>query len=218
MTKTPKWLPDGSGIDPDSLDGDTVVETLSGFRRARHAVVPIVRVFADVTPPKPDPRVEVVAQILDRRAVSLTIAPIGLRAANAYVTDLHRHHGPTRGHKFSIACLDDSGRLCGVAIGGRPVARGLDDGRTLEVLRVCTDGTPNACSKLYGAMRRAAREMGYLKVITYTLAEESGTSLRAAGWSVDGTTHGGSWDRPGRERTDRHPIGPKTRWAAWPTS
>ena len=112
-----------------------------------------------------------------------------------------------------IACLDDD-RLCGVAIAGRPVARALDDGYTLEVLRVCTDGTPNACSKLYGAMRRAAREMGYRKVITYTLAEESGTSLRAAGWSVDGTTRGDSWDRPNRPRDDRHPIGPKTRWAA----
>ena len=145
--------------------------------------------------------------------MSLTIAPIGLRAANAYVTDLHRHHGSTRGHKFSIACLDDD-RLCGVAIAGRPVARALDDGYTLEVLRVCTDGTPNACSKLYGAVRRAAREMGYRKIITYTLAEESGASLRAAGWSVDGTTRGDSWDRPNRPRDDRHPIGPKTRWTA----
>lgn len=145
--------------------------------------------------------------------MSLTIAPIGLRAANDYVTQLHRHHGPTRGHKFSIACLDGD-RLCGVAIAGRPVARSLDDGSTLEVLRVCTDGTPNACSKLYGAMRRTAREMGYRKVITYTLAEESGVSLRAAGWIMDGTTRGGSWDRPNRERTDRHPVGPKFRWAA----
>lgn len=145
--------------------------------------------------------------------MSLTIAPIGLRAANDYVTQLHRHHGPTRGHKFSSACLDGD-RLCGVAIAGRPVARSLDDGSTLEVLRVCTDGTPNACSKLYGAMRRTAREMGYRKVITYTLAEESGVSLRAAGWIMDGTTRGDSWDRPNRPRDDRHPIGPKTRWTA----
>lgn len=69
MTKTPKWLPDGSGIDPESLNGDTVVETIGGYRRARHAVGPIVRVYADVTPPQPDPRVEVVAQILDRHNV-----------------------------------------------------------------------------------------------------------------------------------------------------
>ena len=64
MTKTPKWLPDGSGIDPESLNGDTVVESIHGFSRARHAVGPIVRVYADVTPPKPDPRVEAVAQVL----------------------------------------------------------------------------------------------------------------------------------------------------------
>ena len=64
MTKTPKWLPDGSGIDPDSLNGDAVIETVNGFRRARHAVGPIVRVFADVTPPRPDPRVEILARAL----------------------------------------------------------------------------------------------------------------------------------------------------------
>ena len=64
MTKTPQWLPDGSGIDPESLNGDTVVETVTGFYRARRTVGPIVRVFADVTPPKPDPRVEAVAQVL----------------------------------------------------------------------------------------------------------------------------------------------------------
>ena len=64
MTKTPKWLPDGLSIDPESLNGDTVVETVNGFCRARHAVGPIVRVYADVTPPKPDPRVEVVARVL----------------------------------------------------------------------------------------------------------------------------------------------------------
>ena len=64
MTKTPKWLPDGSGIDPDSLDGGTVVETVNDFCRARHAVGPIVRVYADVTPPRPDPRVEVVERVL----------------------------------------------------------------------------------------------------------------------------------------------------------
>lgn len=70
MTKTPKWLPDGHSIDPESLNGDTVVETVTGFYRARRTVGPIVRVFADVTPPKPDPRVEVVARVMASRCGS----------------------------------------------------------------------------------------------------------------------------------------------------
>ena len=96
MTKTPTWLPDGSGIDPESLDGDTVVETVNGFRRARHAVGPIVRVFADVTPPKPDPRVEVVAQILDRHNVQDgdLFAEMILDALDAMESDPDEDRGP----------------------------------------------------------------------------------------------------------------------------
>lgn len=144
----------------------------------------------------------------------LRIKPITLRAANAYVAAHHRHHPPTRGHKLSIAVMDVRDELCGVAILGRPVARALDDGTRIEVLRVCTDGTPNACSMLYGAARRVAKAMGYAEVITYTLASESGTSLRAAGWRAVATTRGDTWDRPGRPRDDAHPTGPKVRWAA----
>ena len=91
-------------------------------------------------------------------------------------------------------------RLCGVAIAGRPVARRLDDGLTIEILRVCTDGTYNACSVLYGACARAARAMGYRRVVTYTLESEPGTSLKAAGFKFDGEAGGLSWDVPSRPR------------------
>ena len=148
--------------------------------------------------------------------LALHLQPIGLRAANAFVAAHHRHHGPTRGHKFSIAVADAQGRIRGVAIAGRPVARRLDDGAHLEVLRVCTDGTPNVCSMLYGAVRRAAKAMGYRpeQIITYTLEGEDGASLRAAGWQLDGLSGGGSWDRPSRLRVDAHPTERKFRWHA----
>ena len=113
----------------------------------------------------------------------LTLTPINLKTANAFVQQYHRHHKPTRGHKFSIG-VSESGALVGVAICGRPVARRLDDGYTLEVNRLCTDGTPNACSILYAAAYRAARAMGYNKVITYILDTENGSSLKAAATPV----------------------------------
>lgn len=146
----------------------------------------------------------------------LRTAPIGLRAANAWVEANHRHHGPVRGHKFSVAVVDDAGTIRGVGIAGRPVARQLDDGEHLEVLRVATDGTANACSMLYGALRRAALALGYRpeNVLTYTLATETGSSLRASGWHAVAQTKGESWDRPSRGRTDRHPTVPKVRWRA----
>ena len=96
----------------------------------------------------------------------LSLVPVSLREANEFVCQHHRHHKPTVGHKFSIGVRED-GRLAGVAICGRPVSRFLDDGYTLEVNRLCTDGVRNACSMLYGAAVRAARAMGYKKVITY---------------------------------------------------
>lgn len=129
----------------------------------------------------------------------LEIRPTTLREANAYVADKHRHNSPTTGHKYSIACFDD-GRLCGVAIAGRPVARRMDDGATIEILRVCTDGTRNACSILYGACSRVARAMGYKRVITYTLRSESGASLRASGFRNDGEAGGTDWNVPSRPR------------------
>lgn len=119
----------------------------------------------------------------------LTIRPITLRAANEYVAANHRHNQPTTGHKWSLA-LYDGERLCGVAIAGQPIARKLDDGLTIEVRRLVTDGTKDACSKLYGACARVAKEMGYRKIITYTLVSEPGTSLKASGWTNCGEAGG----------------------------
>ena len=125
----------------------------------------------------------------------LTIRPIILREANAYVARHHRHNMPVNGHKWSLACFDGD-RLCGVAIAGQPVARKLDDGLTIEIRRVCTDGTRNACSILYGACARVAKAMGYKRVITYTLVSEPGTSLIASGFTCAGEAGGVSWDMP----------------------
>ncbi|WP_074158381.1 XF1762 family protein [Klebsiella sp. D5A] len=113
----------------------------------------------------------------------MDIVPITFRQACDFVRLLHRHNKPPAGHKFSIGLLHE-GVLVGVAMGGRPVARFFDDGLTLEVNRTCTDGTRNANSMLYGAMRRAAWGMGYRRIVTYTQTGESGASLRAAGFSL----------------------------------
>ena len=110
----------------------------------------------------------------------LTIVPVTFRQACQFIETHHRHHRPPRGMKFAIGVTGDDG-LVGVATAGRPVARHLDDGVTLEVTRTCTVGEPNANSMLYGAAWRAARAMGYLRLITYTQEGESGASLRAAG-------------------------------------
>jgi hypothetical protein len=148
---------------------------------------------------------------------SMRIAPITLRAACAFVKAHHRHHLPPRGHKFSVAAEDD-GQVVGVAIVGRPVARVLDDGFTLEVTRVCTTGRKNACSMLYGAARRIAKEMGYRKIQTYTLASERGTSLKASDWRCVVLVEGQFWDRRGRRRQDNHPTAAKQRWESVPPS
>lgn len=122
----------------------------------------------------------------------MRLVPTSLREANAFVNAHHRHHKSVTGHKFSIGC-EAEGRLVGVAIVGRPVSRYLDDGLTLEVNRLCTTGEKNVCSMLYAAAARAAKAMGYRKIITYTLDTEPGTSLRAAGWTCKGRAGGKHW-------------------------
>lgn len=141
----------------------------------------------------------------------LTLTPVSLAEANAFVAQHHRHHKPVTGHKFSIGCTAN-GRLVGVAIVGRPVSRYLDNSLTLEVNRLCTDGTKNACSMLYAAAWRAARAMGYLKIITYTLDTEDGTSLRAAGWTCAGLAGGKHWTGERRPAADLYPAQMKYRY------
>jgi hypothetical protein len=126
---------------------------------------------------------------------------VTFKFACAFVARVHRHHDKPQGHKFSLAVQTDTGAVVGVAIIGRPVARHFDDGLTVEVTRVATDGTPNACSALYAAAWRTARAAGYRRAITYTQHGESGASLRAAGWRkvADRPARAG-WDAPSRPR------------------
>lgn len=146
-------------------------------------------------------------------APRLLLQPITLREARAFVTAHHRHHRAPQGGLFAVA-VGAGAAVVGVAIIGKPVARMNDDGWTAEVTRVCTLGADNACSMLYGAAWRAARALGYRRLLTYTLMTEAGTSLRAAGWKVIGQTDGGSWSRTSRPRVDTHPTEPKTLWSA----
>ena len=143
--------------------------------------------------------------------VRLTLQPITYSEACAFITKHHRHHRPPQGWKFGIA-VNDGNNVVGVVTVGRPVARHLDNGWTLEVTRCCTDGTQHAASMLYGAAWRAAKALGYKRLITYTLAEEAGTSLVAAGWKSLYETDGGSWSCVSRPRIDNHPLGQKTLW------
>lgn len=153
----------------------------------------------------------------DRRTANagksrLTVIPCDLIDANEFVRRHHRHHQPIHTHKFSLAVIDDAAKVRGVAVVNRPAARMIDDGLTAEVARVATDGCDNACSALYAAAWRAARGMGYRRLITYVLGSEPGTSLRAAGWRCTGSAGGGSWSRPSRPREDKHPLERKQRW------
>ena len=140
--------------------------------------------------------------------MKLTLCPMSLAEANAYVRQHHRHHKPVVGHKFSLGAVFE-GAIVGVAIVGRPVSRHRDDGMTLEVTRLCTDGTRNACSFLYGACARAVFALGFKRIGTYILKSETGASVVAAGWRLIGETPGRSWSVPSRPRVDTHPLEPR---------
>ena len=151
----------------------------------------------------------------DKGRNDLRVIPLELKVANALVAQWHRHHQPAQGHRFSLGVIDADGVLHGCAIIGRPVARlaGRPD-RVLEVIRVATDGTYNACSMLLAAAARAGKAMGYERIQTYTLPEEGGASLRATGWRDEGAAGGGQWKHTdGKPRRTDQPTSIKTRWA-----
>lgn len=144
----------------------------------------------------------------------LAVFPMTLKQANELVATLHRHHKPVVGHRFSIGACDlKTGSTVGAAIVGRPVARMTDQYTQCEITRLVTDGSKNACSLLYAACARIAKEMGYLGIQTFILESEPGTSLKAAGWKFMGLTSGGDWNRPSRggRRTDQ-PMVKKQLW------
>lgn len=143
---------------------------------------------------------------------TLAIRPITLQAAKDFVSRYHRHNILPVGGKFALSCYAGD-RLCGVAICGRPVGRKLDDGMTLEIYRNCTDGTPNACSKLYGACTQIAKRMEYEKIITYTLASETGTSLKASNFYCDGPAGGKAWNGERKRDYFVSPPEMKRRWS-----
>lgn len=138
--------------------------------------------------------------------------PLELKQANDFVDKLHRHHDSVHRDKFRIGC-EVNGKLVGVVQLARPVSRMLDDGKTIEVVRLCTDGTPNVCSFLYSRAARIATEIGYSKIITYILESESGTSLKACGWHKEVDTKGHNWSCPSRPRSTTSPTCNKQRWA-----
>lgn len=145
--------------------------------------------------------------------MSLLIVPMTLKNLNEYVFLHHRHHKKVQGHKFSIGIKSDN-IVVGCCSVGRPVARNCDQYNTVEVTRLVTDGTKNACSMLYGAAARIAKELGYSKIQTYILETEPGTSLLAAGWSFESTSPGGQWKHTdGKPRRTDQPISPKQRWS-----
>lgn len=175
----------------------------------------------------------------------IDLRPVTRDEARAFVRQHHRHHGWPVGFLWLHGLHDEAGELIGIAVVGRPVARGLDEGLTAEVTRCCTNGHPNACSMLYAASERAAKAKGYRRGLTYLLASEwdrfehietgeiavdaalafdpewkrvGGASVRAAGWGELWRVKGRSWDCDSRPRSDKHPTEDKVAvgWGAWP--
>lgn len=145
--------------------------------------------------------------------MKMTIFPATLAQANELVSQWHRHHKKVVGHRFSLG-LRIGDKIIGAVIVGRPVARAVAQYEVAEITRLVTDGSPHACSKLYGAAARVAKEMGFSKIQTYILESEPGTSLKASGWKFEAETSGGDWNHSWRKgrRTDQ-PMIKKQRWS-----
>lgn len=148
---------------------------------------------------------------MSEMSLAMRAIRVELKEANDFVSRHHRHHKPAVGHRFSIGAEHD-GRLVGCVIVGRPVARQSDQKNIAEVTRLVTDGTANACSFLYGQAARAAKELGFQIIQTFILPTESGTSLKASGWTSSGITKVGSWHTRKNRRSDQ-PEGRKIKWS-----
>jgi len=151
--------------------------------------------------------------IEEPQPLKLEPVPITFREACDFINKYHRHHQAPQGHRFSVG-LSDGKDLVGVAIAGNPVARHNDDGYTLEITRCCVKSGiyKNGVSKLVSSVYQAGKALGFKKIISYILDEESGTSLKACGFHLDRLSEGGSWNSQTRRRIDKAPIGPKKKW------
>lgn len=158
---------------------------------------------------------EAAARQAGKAYMALRLREVSFAEAAAFIDTHHRHHRRPQGWKFGLGLVGPDGELRGVLVVGRPVARMIAtrDPGALEVTRCCVlPGTPNGASMLYGAAWRAARRLGFTRLITYILDSEPGTSLKAAGWVRVAPSRGGSWSRPSRGRVDQGPTCPKWRW------
>lgn len=144
----------------------------------------------------------------------LKAVPISLKEANEFVSEFHRHHSPVHRDKFRVRCVKGN-ELVGIVQVGRPVSRLLDDGATLEVVRLCSNGEKDVCSFLYSRSARIAKELGYKKIITYILETENGSSLLASGWQFEKDIKGHSWDCPSRPRQTTAPTCDKKRYCKY---
>ena len=134
------------------------------------------------------------------RLSELKLVPVTLAEAREFIGKHHRHNRPPQGWRFGVGLMNGTGELRGVAVAGHPIARALDDGRTIEITRVATDGYKNANSKLYGAILRAAKALGYQTAVTYTLDSEAGSSVKAVGFKEVARVPGHrDWTHSGRE-------------------
>jgi len=150
--------------------------------------------------------------------MALKIVPLELKELNELVEKWHRHHKRVQGHRFSIGVIDmNTGELVGGCSVGRPVARKVNPKEVLEVTRLVTNGTKNACSILYSCAARVGRELGYKKIQTYILEYESGHSLMVSGWELeDDNCGGGQWKHTdGKPRRTDQPICKKQRWVKY---
>lgn len=143
----------------------------------------------------------------------MILFPATLKQANTLIAELHRHHKPIVGHRYSIGCKDEQGNIIGIAVVGRPVAREVEQYEIAEITRLVTNGHKNACSFLYSACARAAQAMGYKRIQTAILITESGISLKASGFRFDHIIKGRDWNCPSRggRRTDQ-PMCDKQLW------
>lgn len=139
--------------------------------------------------------------------MNLRLAPISIKAAKAFVVRFHRHNNAPLSGLFAASVIDEAGEIQGVAIAGRPCSRKIQDGWTCEVTRLCTNGAKDACSMLYGSIRRAAKALGYNRIVTYTRGSEPGTSLRASGWKETAKSNPGEWSSPSRPRIEMDLLG-----------